>query len=239
MVNSPVIARRELNTYFLSLLAYVVLTLFALASGLVFAVGFQGSRIDPTMFASWTFQWTVTLMIWAVPMIAMRLLSEEAASGTIETLLTTPVSSTEVVLGKYVGALIFSMAMLVPVALECAYLTVVGDLDYGRVASGFLGVYLATAQFLAVGLLCSSLTRVQLAAAVMTLVTLLGLLFLGGMAGDSMSTTGRVLRYVAPTAHLSALLKGVVDSRDLVYFVATTCMVLFLTVKVLDLKRGR
>ena len=117
MVNVPVIAKRELNTYFLSLMGYLVLTLFALGNALVFALLLGGPQIDPNMVAGTMFGWSVTLMIFTAPMITMRLLSEETSSGTIESLMTTPVSEAEVVLGKYVGALLFAIVMLAPIAL--------------------------------------------------------------------------------------------------------------------------
>ena len=239
MVNIPVIAKRELNTYFLSLMAYFVLTLFTLANALGFATWLRGTLIDPNVVINAVIGWALTLLVFAVPVITMRLFSEEVSSGTVETLLTTPVSDTEVVLGKYMGVLIFGMAMLVPVALECVYLTTLGGVDYGPMASGFLGLYLAFALFLAVGLFCSSVTRIQVGAAIMTFVILLGLLLLGNLVGQSQSAIGKALTYMAPARHVSGFFKGVVDSRDLVYFVASTCMFLFLSVKVLELRRWR
>jgi ABC-2 type transport system permease protein len=239
MVNIPVIAKRELNTYFLSLMAYFVLTLFTLANALFFAIWLRGTSVDPNVVISEATGWALFLLVFAVPMITMRLFSEEVSSGTVETLLTTPVSDTEVVLGKYMGVLIFGMAMLVPLALECVYVTTLGGVDYGPVASGFLGLYLALAQFLAIGLFCSSITRIQVGAAIMTFVILLGALLLGNLVGESESAIGKVFTYVAPVRHVGDFLKGVVDSRDLVYFVASTCMFLFLSVKVLELRRWR
>jgi len=239
MVNVPVIARRELNTYFLSLMAYVVLTLFALANGLGFGVMMRGPQADLNLVAATVFGWAVTLMVFGLPMITMRLLSEEASSGTIETLLTVPVSNAEVVLGKYVGALIFTMVMLVPVVLECIYLATVGTLDLGPLASGLLGIYLLIAQFLAVGLFCSSITRIQLAAALATVVALVGTLLVGELVRDMESPLAKLLLYVSPPRHLDGFMKGVIDSRDLVYFVATAALFLFLTVRVLESRRWR
>ena len=239
MVNIPVIAKRELNTYFLSLMAYFVLTLFALANGLFLAGWLRGTLIDPNLVIREAMGFALFLLVFVVPVITMRLFSEEASSGTMETLLTTPVSDAEVVLGKYMGALIFGMAMLVPVALECLYLAALGGVDYGPVASGFLGLYLGFALFLAIGLFCSSITRIQVGAAIMTFVILLGVLLLGHLVRDAESTIGKILTYMGPTRHVRWFLKGIVDSRDLVYFVASTCMFLFLSVKVLELRRWR
>jgi len=239
LINIPVIARRELSTYFLSLIAYFVLTAFALAYGLVL-VGLLGdAQIDPNAAAARGFDWAVTLMIFAVPIIAMRLLSEEASTGTMETLLTAPVSEGEVVLGKYLAALIFGLTMLAPVAGGCVMLATMGGLDYGPVASGLLGLYLVVAQFLAIGLLCSSLTRMQIGSAIMAFVAVLALSILGYTVRAGASGLGAALAYLAPGAHLAGFLKGIVDSRDLVYFAATTALFLFLSVTALKMRKWR
>ena len=239
MVNVPVIAKRELNTYFLSLMGYLVLTLFALGNALVFALLLGGPQIDPNMVAGTMFGWSVTLMIFTAPMITMRLLSEETSSGTIESLMTTPVSDAEVVLGKYVGALLFAIVMLAPIALECVFLALLGGMDYGPVASGMLGVYLLTAQFLAIGLFCSAAIRIQLVSAMATFSVLVGALLLGQWAQRGSSAIAKACVYAMPPAHLEGFIKGVIDSRDLVYFVATTSLFLFLGVRVLEARKWR
>ncbi len=239
MVNIPVIAKRELNTFFLSPIAYLVLAGFAVGHGLLFAVFLWGSSVDLNAVAGSAFWVALYLLIVTVPLITMGLLSEEASSGTIETLLTTPVSDMEVVLGKYLGALLFGVAMLAPIALECVYLAAMGTLDYGPVAAGFLGLYLLIAQFVAIGLFCSSLTRVQVGSAIISFVMLLGLFFLWLVVRDRSSLAAVVLRYMAPPVHYDGFVKGIVDTRDLVYFASTTALFLFLSVRVLESRRWR
>ncbi len=239
MINAPVIAKRELITYFLSPIAYVVLTVFALVHGWLFVGALGGAQVDPNIVAGFAFWIAFYMMILFAPIITMRLLSEEASSGTIETLLTTPVSDMEVVLGKFFGALIFSMAMLVPIGVECLFLASVGQLDPGPVASGLLGLYLVIALFLAIGLFCSSLTRVQIGSAIMSIVVLLGLFFLWFVFRNRAGTLAVVFEYLAPPMHFSGFVKGVVDSRDLVYFVATAAFFLYLSVRVLESRKWR
>ncbi len=239
MINIPVIARRELNTYFLSLIAYFVLTAFAVAHGLSFVAFLSASSIEPNAVAARAFQWALTLLIFTTPLIAMRLLSEEAGGGTLETLLTTPVSEGEIVLGKYVAALIFCMAMLAPVAGQCVFLALVGRLDWGPVASGFLGLYLVAGLFLAIGVLCSSLTRVQIGSAIMALVAIIGLWVLDAVLQRSTSGIAQVLRYLTPRAHFDGFLRGIIDSRDLVYFVTMIVLFLFISVTVLKMRKWR
>jgi ABC-2 type transport system permease protein len=165
MVNVPVITRRELSAYFLSPIAYVVLTAFALGHGLLFAPALS-PPIDLGAVAQWSLYMPVFLMIVAIPLLTMRLLAEETHSGTIETLMTAPVTELEVVLGKFVGALLFATIMMLPIGLELAYLRLLGPMDAGPLLAGFLGVFLLTAQFIAVGLFCSALTRIQIASAI-------------------------------------------------------------------------
>lgn len=233
MVTIPVIARRELNAYFLSPIAYVVLTLFALANGLLFldALGSPVAGgtlpIDSSVIASWCIRAAAYLLMFFVPVVTMRLLSEEASGGTVETLLTAPVSAADVAVGKYLGALIFGMAMLVPVLAECMFLAGLGGMDYGVLASALLGVYLMMALFLAVGLFCSSLTRSQVASALMGIVLLLGLQLAGGVARGE-SALERAIRFASPLSHARDMLDGVISSADLVYFFAATWLFVFL-----------
>jgi ABC-2 type transport system permease protein len=239
MVNVPVIARRELNSYFLSPIAYVVLTAFALGHGLLFSIYTGAATIDPGAVLRFAFWVGLYLMLVAVPIISMGLLSKEVRDGTIEPLMTAPVSDTDVVLGKFCGALLFGLTLIVPIVLETIFLGAVGPLDYGPVASGFLGLYLLMAQFMAVGLFCSTLTRAQIGSAIISFAVLLGLFFLWLLVRDRASVAARALRYLAPPRHFSNFVKGIIDTRSLVYFVATTALFLFLSVRVLESRRWR
>jgi len=238
VVNISIIGRRELAAYFLSPLAYVVLTAFGLAHGLLFALALV-SPMNLGDTVSYIFQVPILLLVLAAPILTMRLLSEETRSGTIESLMTAPVTELEVVLGKFVGALVFMLVMYAPLAGELLYLRALGAYDVGPVLSSALGLFLLTGLFLSVGLLCSSLTRSQVAAAIVSFVLLLGLQVVWNLTRDASSAAGRVLRYVAPTWHYVSFLKGIVDTRDLVYFMALACLMLFLTVKALQLRKWR
>lgn len=241
MVNVPVIARRELNAYFLSPMAYIVLTGFALAHGVFFSIFLSGAGgpIDPDTTVLRCLWLTLYLLLPAAPIVTMRLMSEEENTGAIQSLLTTPVSDAEVVLGKYMGALIFTLVMVVPVAFEVGFLAYVAEIDWGVVASGSLGLFLLIAQFVAIGLLCSALTRVQFASAIMSLVILLGLFFVWLLLRGSGSHVAAALEYLAPPNHFSSFTNGVIDSRDLIYFAATAVVTLYITVRVVEYKRWR
>ncbi len=238
MVNVPVITKRELNTYFLSPIAYVVLTAFALAQGIMFSLAIR-PPLDPANTAQWALFIPLFLLMVAVPLLTMRLLSEEANRGTIETLMTTPVTEVEVALGKFLGALMFAVVMFVPILVEVAFLFSLGRMDVGPLLSGFLGLLLLTAQFIAVGLLCSALTRIQVASAIVSFVILLGFYFLRYVGRDSLAPMARVLQYISPATHYVDFLRGIVDTRALSYYVVTTAAFLFLTVKALELRKWR
>jgi ABC-2 type transport system permease protein len=238
MVNVPAVTKRELNTYFLSPIAYVVLTAFALAHGIIFASGLH-PPLDPNNVAQLAFYVPVFLLVAAVPLLTMRLLSEETSRGTIETLMTAPVTEAEVVLGKFTGALVFAVVMFVPILAELVFLRFLGPMDVGPLLSGFLGLVLLTAQFIAIGLFCSALTRIQIASSIMSFVILLGLYFLWVVEPTSTSRVVKLLRYASPPLHYFDFLKGIVDTRHLAYYAVTTAAFLFLTVKALQLRKWR
>ncbi len=239
MINVPVIARRELRAYFLSPIAYVILTGFALTHGLLFSIQVGTGAVDPNALMRFGFWVGCALMVVGAPIISMRLISQENRDGTIEPLLTAPVSETDVVLGKFAAALLFGISLTIPILLEFLFLSATGSLDYGPIATGFVGLYLLTAQFLAVGLMVSALTRVQLAAAIITFVTLVGVFLTWILIRGHTSSAARVIRYLAPAPHFRSFVKGIIDTREVTYFIATTVLFLFLAVRVVECKRGK
>ncbi|MEF8788088.1 MAG: ABC transporter permease subunit, partial [Planctomycetota bacterium] len=196
-------------------------------------------QIAPGIVATRTLWLTLYLLIPAVPVLTMRLMSREFGRRTIENLLTAPVTDGQVVAGKYIGALLFTLAMLTPLWLEVGYLAAVADLDWGRMMAGLMGVFLVICQFLAVGLLCSTLTRMQFASAILSFAVLLGLVMLWFLTGGTPSPTAYVLRYLSPLNHFRSFGNGVIDSRSLVYYVTTTALLLSVTVPVAEFKRWR
>jgi ABC-2 type transport system permease protein len=238
MVNVPVVTKRELNTYFLSPIAYVVLTGFAVTHGIFFAI-WVSAQIDPGVVAQRALHLPMLLFIVAIPLLTMRLLSEETNRGTIETLMTTPVTEAEVVLGKFAGALMFAVVMCTPILAEVVFLGFLGEMDRGPLLSGFLGMFLLAAQFIAIGLFCSALTRIQVASAIVSFAVLFGSYILWFLGRDSTGVLFRTVRYISPPLHYFSFLKGIVDTRDLAYFVIATATFLFLTVKALELRKWR
>ena len=236
MRNALAVARREINAAFLSLLAWIVLTVFLIFSGFffwLFASRTHEASLEGTIgIVSFFF-------LVATPLLTMRLLSEEYRSGTIETLMTAPVTEFQVVLGKFIGALAFYGFMLAPTLAYAAILLALGKPDVGVMFSSYLGLVAMGCEFIALGLFCSTLTRNQIVAAVFALVALLVLWVIGAVADYLPAALRASVEYLGTMQHLRAFSAGRVAFRDLFYFFSMTGFWLFLSVRVLESKRWR
>ncbi len=238
MTRSPTIARRELASYFHSPMAYVAMALFLLAAGLSFIDDFRPGQ--PAVLRS-IFDWMVWLLVFIIPVLSMGLLAQEWATGTIETLMTAPVEESDVVLGKFMGAFTFLLVLLAPTLLYVVLLEIYASPDYGPIVSGYLGIMLVGALFLAVGLFCSSLTRSQVVAAVMAAAILAVATIIPWWASGK-ATLGGFWRKAADQAIMSRYTdfsKGIIDAGNVVFFLAATTVFLFLTVKVMESRRWK
>ena len=236
------IVGREWRSYFFSPLAYVILSAFLLVNGIIFyailsylaAPGAAKGQALVLLFTN-TYFWIFNLFV--VPIIAMRLFPEERRSGTIENLLTAPVSETEVVLGKWFGALVFFLTLWAPTLLYVAFLRTQTRIDIGPVASGYLGVALLGGYFLAVGTFASTLTKNQIVAAILCFGMLIPI-FSVGLLESMLGGAGHdVVSYLNLWDHMDELARGVVDSRRAVYYLSTTAFFLFLSTVSLAAKK--
>lgn len=236
MRNTLAIAERELKAYFVSPIAYVLTALFLLISGYLFSV-----ILLNTNEASLRYLVSNLSVIWLfiTPALTMRLLAEEARSGTIELLLTNPVRDVEVVLGKYLGVLGLLLVMLAFTLYYPALLFIFGNPDRGPMVAGYLGVILQAAAFLAVGLLASSLTQNQIVAAVLTFAILLIMWLSESVANFIGKPASDVMRYLSVTSHSQDFARGVIDTTHVVYFLSVVAAALFLTFLSLQTRRWR
>jgi ABC-2 type transport system permease protein len=236
MIRAPAIARRELSSYFYSPIAYVALTLFLLASAVAFWDDFQpGAPAEMRHI----FQWMVWLLVFIVPVLSMGLMAQEWASGTIESLMTAPVNDTDVVIGKFLGSLGFFGVLLAPTLLFPVMLSLYAHTDKNAIACGYLGIMLVGALFIAVGLFCSSLTKSQVVAAVSSAAVLFMVTIVPWWVAGK-ATLGAFWRIAAEQCVLHRyedFSKGIMDTGNLVFFIASTAVFLFLTVKVLESRR--
>jgi ABC-2 type transport system permease protein len=187
------------------------------------------------------FEWMVWLLVLVVPMLCMGLLAQEWATGTVETMFTAPVSETDVVIGKFLGSLAFFFVLLIPTLLYVVLLRLYSRPDYGPILSGYLGIVLVGALFIAIGLFCSSLTRSQVVAAVSAASILFVVTIVPWWAGTEASLTPFWRKVVnqGVFARYTDFSKGIIDMGHLVFFVATTALFLFLTIKVLESRRWK
>jgi len=230
------VAMREFASYFRVPLGWVVIALFTLLSGVLFAITLEpGAPASLRAFfglATWT-------MLFVAPAVSMRLLSEEARAGTLEILTTSPVTSASVALGKYLGACGFLVAMLAPTLVYVGALEAVADPDYGPVLSGYLGLLLSGMVYLAVGLLASALTASQTSAFLGCLFTLL-LLRIGSLQGGSLPEPWSDLAFaLSLDLRVEDFAKGVVDLGGVAFFLAASMWFVALAAVALEARRWR
>lgn len=235
--------RRELRAYFFSPLAYMVMCFFLAVSGVIFVL-LVSQLNDPRSVGGpplgFFFQASWLMLLLVIPVLTMRLISEEMRSGSIEVLMTAPVTEGQVVTGKFLAAFAFYAALWLPTVVYGLSIHIFEKVDWGPVASGYLGVLLIGAFFLAIGVFASSMTRSQLLAA-MTTVALLLLLFLVSLfeALFNNETIKQALGYMNVWNHIEEFSNGIVDSRRLVFYLSGTFFFLFLASRALEDKKWR
>ena len=234
----PIIARRELGSYFCSPIAYVAMSIFLFCTGFYFLDDFQVGH--PVGMRS-IFEVMVWLLVFITPLLSMGLLAQEWAAGTIETLLTAPINETEVVLGKFLGSMAFFLVLLAPTLVYVLMLRLYGQPDMGPILSGYLGIILVGALFIAVGLFCSATTRSQVIAAAATALILFVVTVVPNIIGTK-GTLGSSAQWVVENAvfrRYSDFAKGVIDFSNIVFFLAGTAVFLFLSIKVIESRRWK
>ena len=239
MRNVGTLTQRELSVFFYSPIAYVVITVFLVVTG----VFFISDNFLPGAEASLriTFgNYLPVILVFVVPMLTMRLLSEEFRGGTIETLMTAPVSEADVVLGKFCGTLVFYLVMLATTLLHVILVAAYGPLDVGLVLCTYVGLILLGALYISVGLFFSACTRNQVIAVVCSFVLLAVLTFLANyLAREQEGNLRVVLQHLSIMTHFQDFARGLFDINHLIFFLSTTALFLFGSVKVLESRRWR
>lgn len=236
MHNALTIARKELGTFFNSPIAYIVITFLLLISGYLFFQ--QVFKIGEATLRDF-FGLTPMILTFIVPAVTMRLLAEEKRSGTFHLLITMPVEDWEVVVGKFLAALV---VMLLGVVLTLAYpitLSQFGDLDWGAVTGGYLGLVLLNAAYIAIGVMASSWTSDQVVAFIIAFFITFALYLFGKLIPLMPSSIAPIVEYLSLDAHFTNISKGVIDSRDLVYYLSLTVGCLLLATQSLGSRRWR
>ncbi len=238
------ILKRELFSFFVTPLAWVLVTVFLLVQGMHFFLLVEHFANAPDVGSDQTpvqafFGNTVLLylvLFLLVPAMTMRLFAEERRSGTMEALLSAPVSAGGVVLAKFVAALFVYVVMWLPTVLYLLILGRAGEVDWRAAGGAYVGVFVVGAAYIAIGLLMSSLTQSQFLALVLTAMVILFFFILG--VGEFIAKEGSILHaiceHVSVWAHMNSFASGIVDSRRLVFYGTLTVLPLFLSTRVVE-----
>ena len=243
------VARKELKSLFSSPMGWIILALLMLAFGSFYLQGvnnyfevMSGSirpaeRVGVTIFVGQTVYGIASfLMLFAVPLLSMRLISEERRNQTLPFLFSAPISLTEIVVGKFLGLIIFLSILVGYILLMLSTLNIWSDIDFGYLLSNSLGLILLAASFSALGIYFSSLTSQPIIAAILSFIALFALMGLDKFFG---SQPNHWFGYISLMKHFQSFSRGVIDSKDIIYFILFITTFLVLTVRRLDADRLR
>ncbi|RKU31364.1 ABC transporter permease [Candidatus Poribacteria bacterium] len=235
------VCSKELYTYFVSPIAYFVCFVFSALSGFLFSVililtsqrSGLSSIVLQTLFSQMAF-----ILLFFTPVLTMKLFAEERKSGTIELLLTSPISDSHVVLGKYLASMTLLLIMLTLTLLYPILILFFGIIDIGLIFSGYLGLILISSCFISLGLLMSSMSRNQIVAALSSFGVIL-ILWIVGILSNSEGSIAKILSYLSFHVHYTEFSRGIIVLKDVVYYLSFTCVCLFATVKSIESSKWR
>ena len=258
MRNILAIVERELRAYFTSPIAYVVLTIFVFLSGLFFRsilaqvlqMGLmsqlQAQQLGPRamdmpgMITRGFLSTMSVILLFVMPMLTMGLFSEEKKRGTIELLLTAPLTDVQVVLGKFFAGVTFFLILLLTTWIPTGFLYLYSSPASGPIFTAYLGLLLYGLALIAIGLFISTLTENQIIAAVLSFGTIMVLWLVDVLANNADSTTGKaVLTYLSIISHLDDFMKGVLSTSHIIFYMSLMLVALFLTYRSIDSLRWR
>ncbi len=228
------ITRRELRSYFDSPIAYIVIVSFLLVAGwMFFSTLFLIGRADLRMLFTPTPFSPALLLIILAPAITMRLVAEERKTGSIELLTSMPVRAGEVIAGKFLAALGLTATALLSTLTYAVTVFAIGPLDWGPVVSGYLGLLLFASSLLAIGLMCSTLTDNQIVAFIIAFIVSAVLYYVHWLHFFVPDWIAGLVESISVSSHLNNMARGVVDTRDVLYYLTVTAGALFLAERAL------
>jgi ABC-2 type transport system permease protein len=253
MRNVWIICRKELRSYFVSPIAYVVMTMFAVSFGFFFWTGvssfvyrvqMQGQMQGfPVNMNEQLIRYLIgnvsVVALFFIPMLTMRLFAEEKRSGTIELLATSPIRDVEVVLGKWLASAILYAGILLLTAINFLWLFKYGNPDWKPIATAYLGLFLQAAALLAIGTFISTLTRNQIVAGAVTFGVSLLLWVVDWITGFESATWARVIAYLSVLEHFESFAKGLLSTKDVVFYLSAIFLGLFLSTRSMESLRWR
>ncbi|RTZ95095.1 MAG: ABC transporter [Deltaproteobacteria bacterium] len=227
------ICKKEFTSYFVSPIAYIVMAIFLLVTGWFFFTTFF--LFDQASLRNF-FSLLPLIFSFVIPAVTMRLFAEEINIGSYETLMTLPLSPLDVILGKFFAAVFFVVVLLIPTLAYAVCIAFIGDLDWGPVIGGYAGAVLLGAAFSAVGLLASALTRNQIIAFIVAMAICFALTLIDKMLVFLPLAALDFFQYLGVGVHFENISKGIIDSRDILYFVSLCFIGLYSTRLVLQEK---
>jgi len=234
--NIVAVAEREVRSYFTSPVAWVVTAMFIAMWGYLFAAIVTGSReanLRPLLS-----NFSVTFLF-LTPLLTMRLIAEEARTGTLELMLTQPLRDVELVLGKFFGSIVFLLFMLAMTLYFPILLERFGNPDEGPMVGGYIGVLLQGMAFLAIGLMASALSANQIIAAAITFVSLLMLWLADALSRVLTGPASQVAQYISITKRFEDMPRGIIDTKDVIFFLTVILACLFITTQIIGARRWR
>ena len=237
MKNSFAIARREFGAYFNSPIAYIFIVVFLLISGYMFfteiTIGTPQADMRPLFGLA-----PLIFCIFA-PLMTMGLFAEEKATGTLEMLLTLPVTDWEVVIGKFLGAVSVFTVMILLTLPYVAFVAAYGNLDKGPMIGGYLGLVLMASGYIAIGVMTSTWTKNQIVAAIISFLICFGLFLAGKLLQVLPQWLAPTVQAVSSDYHFQSISRGVVDLRDLFYYASLVVISLLIAQTSLESRRWR
>ncbi len=238
MKNIGIISLKELKTYLTSPMAYIVTAVFLVGTGLGFVIYLVITSYSDTSIRGFLESGQILILAFAA-LLTMRLIAEERKLGTWELLLTVPVRDIEIILGKFLASLAVLTGMLVLTLYYPILLIILGDPDLGPIFTSYLGLFLLGCASLAVGLFASSLTSNQIVAVVVAGGILFALWILGSLGSFAPGPLGEVLSYLSLSSHFPDFMRGIVDTKAVVYYLSATSLFLFLAIRSTETDRWR
>ena len=234
------VTKKELYSYLVSPMAYVVAAVFLLINGLIFYVFIAGPMAEASIQPVLPSLAFILLLI--MPILTMRLIAEERGSGTMELLMTLPITDTQVVLGKFIATVLAYTLILAPTLTYVVILNLFGTPEWGLLLSAYLGLILLGGSYIAVGMLASSLATTQMVAGVLSFGALLLLWLLGALgqlAAGPLGTVLGLLSFLSPTAHFDTFGRGLLDTQHIIFYLTFIAGTVFLTIRTVESSRWR
>jgi ABC-2 type transport system permease protein len=231
-----VLAKKEFRSYFDSPVAYVVITLFLLIAGWQFSSSlFLGNTPDlRTLFSIIRF-----ILLFFIPALSMRLISEEKRLGTIELLMTLPVKDWQLVLGKFIAAYLLIVITLILTFIHYITISILGAPDFGATVAGYLGLILIVGVYLAIGIFTSGLSQNQIVSFILSFVIIFAFFMLDKIVFFFPGFIANILEFLSIDYHFEGIARGVIDTRDLIYFISLIFLFLFLTTQTLESRKWK